>query len=116
MLEPFQCIFILACALWAVGQVLPNGTIQSKLQATGGMVMMLIGVIVTGIITVPQFDDMKTTPEATYQAQAQQVEKVLYDIKADPDAKEQRAQKWREEQARIVMEDLANPMPIPGRR
>lgn len=112
MLEPFQCIFILACALWAVGQVLPNGTIQSKLQATGGMVMMLIGVIVTGIITVPQFDDMKTTPEATYQA------KAAYETKeaADLEAREQRAQRWREDQARMVMDDLSKPMPLAGTR
>lgn len=106
MLEPFQCIFILACALWAVGQVLPNGTIQNKLQATGGMVMMLIGVIVTGIITVPQFDD-KDTPETTYHATKASV--AVEDREAF-------AQRMREEQARIVMEDLANPMPIPGRR
>jgi hypothetical protein len=106
MLEPFQCIFILACALWAVGQVLPNGTIQNKLQATGGMVMMLIGVIVTGIITVPQFDD-KDTPVTTYQATKASVE---------VEDREALSQRMREQQARYVMDELARPMPEVGRR
>lgn len=58
---PFQYLFIGCAALWALSQLIPANDIQRKMQSTGGLIMMIMGLAITGVITIPQFYDGKQT-------------------------------------------------------
>jgi hypothetical protein len=67
-LEPFQFIFVAASSAWCVAQILPKNTIQEKIQGTAGLVLVMLGLSMTGLITIPQYGPEKTTitPVAMY--------------------------------------------------
>jgi hypothetical protein len=56
---PFQYLFIAAAALWALSQMIPVNHIQIKMQSTSALIMMMIGMTITGVITIPQFEPEK---------------------------------------------------------
>jgi len=56
---PFQYLFIGAAALWALSQVIPTNSIQVKMQSTSALIMMMIGLTITGVVTIPQFEPEK---------------------------------------------------------
>lgn len=56
---PFQYLFIAAAALWALSQMIPVNHIQIKMQSTSALIMMMIGLTITGVVTIPQFEPEK---------------------------------------------------------
>ena len=56
---PFQYLFIGAAALWALSQMIPANHIQIKMQSTSALIMMMIGLTITGVVTIPQFEPEK---------------------------------------------------------
>lgn len=73
---PFQYLFIACAAMWCLSQVLPNHDIQRKMQSTGGLMMLTIGMIITGIITIPQFEESKRTSEPATLASFHDVQNI----------------------------------------
>lgn len=73
---PFQYLFIACAAMWCLSQILPSNDIQRKMQSTGGLMMLTIGMIITGIITIPQFEESKKTSEPATLASFQDVQNV----------------------------------------
>ena len=56
---PFQYLFIAAAFLWALSQLIPAHPIQIKMQSTSALIMMMIGLTITGVVTIPQFEPEK---------------------------------------------------------
>lgn len=56
---PFQYLFIAAAAMWALSQLIPTNSIQVKMQSTSALIMMMIGLTITGVVTIPQFEPEK---------------------------------------------------------
>ena len=56
---PFQYLFIAAAAMWGLSQVIPTNSIQIKMQSTSALIMMMIGMTITGVVTIPQFEPEK---------------------------------------------------------
>lgn len=97
---PFQYLFVACAAMWALSQLIPAGPIQIKMQSTSALIMMMIGLTITGVVSIPQFEP----------------EKKLAVLEPATLYAENKSQKMREEQAQMVMEDLARPMPLAGTR
>jgi hypothetical protein len=56
---PFQYLFIAAAVMWALSQMIPVNHIQIKMQSTSALIMMMIGMTITGVVTIPQFEPEK---------------------------------------------------------
>jgi hypothetical protein len=54
-LEPFQIVFLTFAVAWLFSQALPTSKLQSKIQGTSGLLLITLGCVLTGIVTVPQF-------------------------------------------------------------
>jgi len=67
-LEPFQFLYVAAASAWTLAQVLPKTPIQDKIQGTAGLILIMLGLSMTGLITIPQYgpDETKATPVAMY--------------------------------------------------
>jgi len=68
-LEPFQFLYVAAASAWTLAQVLPKTPIQDKIQGTAGLILIMLGLSMTGLITIPQYgpEEVKTQPVAMYQ-------------------------------------------------
>ena len=58
-LEPFQIVFLIFAITWVISQILPICTIQRKIQSTSGLLLVMLGCVLTGIVTIPQFSPEK---------------------------------------------------------
>jgi heme A synthase len=58
---PFQYLFIAAAVMWGLSQMIPANHIQIKMQSTSALIMMMIGMTITGVITIPQFEPENNT-------------------------------------------------------
>lgn len=67
-LEPFQFLYVAAASAWTLAQVLPKTPLTDKIQGTAGLILIMLGLSMTGLITIPQYgSETIETPVAMYQ-------------------------------------------------